>query len=185
MKRWMVLAVFLVIMGLWVGVPMLGLAVEPGTVRLFAGLALAAFMFGYVPEGDLVETGEPVRLWRRFAAFLADMVALFLVLHPLLSMIHVAAAILAGVALVFSYFWLHPVFGRATLGQYLLGYRIVPAGEVNGEPEYAHRTLSALFALCQFPVTFISASQDDAAPGTYHWDRESHTQAVRVEGLGR
>ena len=175
MKRWMVLAVFLVIMGLWVGVPMLGLAVEPGTVRLFAGLALAAFMFGYVPEGDLVETGEPVRLWRRFAAFLADMVALFLVLHPLLSMIHVAAAILAGVALVFSYFWLHPVVGRATLGQYLLGYRIVPAGGVNGEPEYAHRTLSAFFALCQFPVTFISASQDDSATLACFFDPQEIT----------
>ena len=184
MQRWMVLAVLLGMTGIWVGVPLLGLAADGGSVRLFTGLALAAFLFGYVPGNDLIETEEPVRLWRRLAAFAADMVALFLMLHPLLSMVHIVAAIVFGVVLVFCQFWLHPVFGRATPGQYVMGYRIVRAGGANGEPEYAHRTLSAFFALCQFPVTFIAVSQKDSTPGTYHWDRESHTRAVRVVGLG-
>ena len=179
----MVLSVLLVLLGVWSVVPQLGLVPEAGAVRLFAGLALAAFALGYEPQKDLIETTHPVRLWRRFAAFAIDMVALFLVLHPLLSLVHVAAGILFGIALVFSYFWLHARFGRATPGQYVMGYRIIATGE--GEPEYAHRTLSAFVALCLWPVTAVSASQADSTPGTYHWDRESHTRAVSVVGLGR
>ena len=183
MKRWIVLTGLFLFMGTWVGVPLLGIVPDGASVRLFSGLALAAFLFGYLPARDVIETDEPVRLWRRLAAFGIDMVALFLVLHPVLSLVHMAAAVLIGVALVFCHFWLHAVFGRATPGQYVMGYRIEPVDGTNGTPEYAHRTFSAFFALCQFPVTFIAASQQDATPGTYHWDRESHSRAVRVVDL--
>ena len=127
MSRWMVLGIALALMGVWVVVPMLGLVPDSGSVHLFAGLALGAFAFGYIPAGDLIETPDAVRLWRRFAAFLIDLTALFMVLHPVLGMLRVPAAIILGISLVFCYFWLHARFGRATLGQYILAYRIVPA----------------------------------------------------------
>lgn len=184
MSRWMVLSVLLVLLGLWAGLPHLGLVTEAASVRLFAGLALAAFALGYEPQTDMIETGQPVRLWRRFCALMLDLMALFFVLHPLMSQLVVAAAIVFGVVLVFCYFWLHARAGRASLGQYVMGYRIV-AADGPGEPEYAHRTLSAFVALCLWPVTFVSASQDDSTPGTYHWDRESHTRAVSVIGVKR
>ncbi|GGB75226.1 hypothetical protein GCM10011503_24890 [Henriciella pelagia] len=185
MNRWMVLTVLVVLFGIWVGVPQLGLLPDTGSVHLFSGLALGAFAFGYIPESDTIETTEPVLLWRRFAAFLIDLIALFMVLHPLMSMLVPVAAVIVGVALVFSYFWLHGVFGRATLGQYVMGYTILPADGANSEPEFAHRTISSFVATCLWPVTFIAASQEDATPGTYHWDRESGTQAVRLMSLKR
>ncbi|MEM5515338.1 hypothetical protein WNY37_00135 [Henriciella sp. AS95] len=181
----MVLSVLLILFGIWVGVPQLGLLPDGDSVHLFTGLALGAFAFGYFPETDTIETTEPVLLWRRFAAFAIDLTALFMVLHPLMSMVQVAAAVLFGVTLVFCYFWLHGVFGRATLGQYVMGYTVLPAEGTNSEPEFAHRTLASFVATCLWPVTFISASQEDATPGTYHWDRESGTQAVRLMSLER
>ncbi|WP_300394791.1 RDD family protein [Henriciella sp.] len=185
MNRWMVLSVLLALLGVWAALPWLRLVPEASSVRLFAGLALGAFALGYMPAGDLIETDHPVRLWRRFTAFLIDMIALFLVLHPLLSLISPAGAVVIGPALVFCYFWLHAAFGRATPGQYVMAYRIVVAPSGNTEPEYAHRVLSSFVATCLWPVTFISTSQADSTPGTYHWDRESGTRAVSVVALKR
>lgn len=174
-------------MGIWVGVPMLGLVAEGAPVRLFSGLFLSAFLLGYMPASNLVETTEPVRLGRRLSAFAIDLAVLFLILHPILSQIHLAAAAAAGVALVFCWFWLHLSLGRATPGRYIMGYRIIAHSEggANGEPEYAHRALSSFVALLLWPVTWIAVTQKDSIPGTYHWDRQSHTQAVRVVSLRR
>lgn len=181
----MVLFVLVVMFAIWVVVPHLGLLADDGSVRLFSGLALGAFAFGYIPETDTIETTEPVLLWRRLTAFIIDLVALFMVLHPIMSMLPIVAAVLAGVTLVFCYFWLHSVFQRATLGQNIMGYTILPANGANGDPEYAHRALSSFVATCLWPITIISASQEDATPGTYHWDRESGTRAVRLLRLKR
>ncbi|MGB3627758.1 MAG: hypothetical protein WA989_18175 [Henriciella sp.] len=183
MNRWMVLSVLLFFAGLWVGIPHLGLVVDTASLHLFAGLGLAAFALGYMPAQNLIETGDPVRLWRRFAAFTIDLLGLFMVLNPLLGGLNILGGIIIGVSIVFCYFWLHGRFGRATLGQYVMGYHVAPMSGANGEPEFAHRTLSSFVATCLWPVTFIAASQDDATPGTYHWDRESNTQAVRVMAL--
>lgn len=179
----MVLSVLLILAGVWVGLPHLRLVANSGALYLFTGLGLAAFALGYVPIESVIETDEPVRLWRRLTAFLIDLLALFMVLNPLLSALNIFGGVLFGAVLVFSYFWLHGRFGRATLGQYVMGYRVAPIEGANGEPEFAHRTLASFIATCLWPVTIISASQDDAIPGIYHWDRESKTKAVRVMEL--
>lgn len=181
----MVLGIVLALMGVWVVVPQLGLVPDGASVHLFAGLALGAFAFGYVPAGDQIETPAPVLLWRRFAAFLIDMLALFMVLNPVLTHLNAFGGVICGVTLVFCYFWLHARFGRASLGQTIMAYRIEPMDGANGEPEYAHRAITGFGGVCLWPLTFISASQADATPGTYYWDRESKTQAVSVVGLRR
>lgn len=181
----MVLGIVLALMGVWVVVPHLRLVAEDGPVRLFAGLALGAFALGYVPATGVIETLEPVRLWRRFAAFLIDLVALFMVLDPVLSGLNEFWGAIIGVTLVFCYFWLHPRFARATLGQTIMAYRIVPAEDASNEPEFALRTVTGFAAVCLWPITVIAASQKDSVPGAYYWDRETGTQAVMVVGLGR
>lgn len=183
MNRWMVLTVLIVFAAVWVVIPQLGLVPDAGSIHFFTGLALAAFALGYMPAENLIETDEPVRLWRRFSAFLIDLLALFMVLNPLLGQFNIFGAVILGVSVVFCYFWLHGRFGRATLGQYVMGYQVLPMAGANGEPEFAHRTLASFVATCLWPVTFIAASQEDATPGTYHWDRESKTQAVRIVAL--
>ena len=185
MNRWMVLGSVLVLMGVWVGVPYLGLVPDDGSVRLFTGLALGAFTIGYIPKTDLIETPKPVRLWRRFAALAVDLTALYMILHPVLSGLAFLTAALIGITLVFSYFWLHGVIGRATLGQTVMGYHIVPAEGANGEPEFAFRAIMGFAGLSLWPLTVIAASQKDATPGTYFWDRETNTRAVSVVGLVR
>lgn len=185
MNRWIVLAISLVLMGVWVGVPLLGRVPDEASVRLFAGLALGAFAIGYIPQGNLVETSEPVRLWRRFAALVIDLSALYMILDPVLRPLAFVWGALIGIGLVFSWFWLQAQAGRATLGQTVMGYRIVPMEGANGEPEFAFRAIMGFVGLCLWPVTFIAASQKDATPGTYFWDRQSNTQAVSVVGLGQ
>ncbi|WP_143435532.1 hypothetical protein [Henriciella aquimarina] len=181
----MVLGVVLALAGVWVGVPLLGVVPDDGSVRLFSGLALGAFAIGYTPAGGTIETGDPVRLWRRLSAFLIDLAVLFLALHPVLSMLRVAPAIMIGLTLVFCYFWLQARAGRPSAGQTIMGYRIVAAEGANGEPEYAMRTVTAFLATCLWPFTIISASQKDAVPGHYAWDRETNTRTVMVVGLAR
>ncbi len=181
----MVLGIMLALMGVWVVVPQLGLAADGAAVHLFTGLALGAFVFGYVPAGDLIETPQPVLLWRRFLAFLTDLLALFMVLNPVLTHLNIFGGVLSGVMLVFCYFWLHGRFGRATLGQYVMAYRIEPMDGANGAPEYANRAIMGFVSACLWPLTFIAASQEDATSGTYFWDRESKTQAVSVVELRR
>ncbi|MDP3460032.1 MAG: RDD family protein [Hyphomonas sp.] len=143
---------------------------------------------------------RPVRIWRRATALVIDWyiagfsilaayglggIALSwirpeaagnLPLHPLLT----AAMITIGVSAFFSYFWLHPKFGRATLGQYILGYRIESDPDPNIPPHHFVRTVMATVAACSWHLWVWFVNDRTTPPGTYWWDRIGQTRAVFV-----
>ncbi|MEP3654410.1 MAG: RDD family protein [Litorimonas sp.] len=76
-----------------------------------------------------------------------------------------------------AYFWLLPKFGRATLGQYMMGYRIVPADE--SRPKCLWRLAYVCGTAIMWPLFLFSwfmLRNDDI--GIYWWDRKSSTRAV-------
>ncbi|WP_143435534.1 RDD family protein [Henriciella aquimarina] len=164
-----------------------------------APFAIFALRF---PQREGRPTYGPVRLWKRFLAFFIDFfvsVAIFtspLVLFELgleaswtghfswqverdfsrpTDWVHALLTFLM-LGGVFSYFWLLPKVGRATIGQYIMGYRVEPSPVRSGASQYAHRTFAAFVALCVWPLTLALAA-GQTKPGEYWWDRVSRTRA--------
>jgi hypothetical protein len=180
---------------------------QPQIVPSFwlAGLfAVSAAVVLFAPRAA-PETGlkRPVQIWRRVCAFIIDWHVLLLPLTALLWALQYlfnglvgglwnwispatetsaeATLEVLGLILLFSstiaYFWLHPKFGKASPGQYIMGYRIIPDPEAAGQPLHFLRMVAAYFALITwlFWIWFI-----DSEGGHYWWDRLGRSKAVFV-----
>jgi len=77
---------------------------------------------------------------------------------------------------LYYYFYKHAEKGRATPGQYIMGYRIIPAN--TGEPKFGARATHAYITLCLWVFMIIPLLK--VKDGIYPWDRKSHTRAVRI-----
>jgi hypothetical protein len=75
---------------------------------------------------------------------------------------------------IYFYFRIHLERGRATPGQYIMGYKVVPVGP----PKYNRRIWNGLF---YFWLWIIAWSARTETEGVYTWDKNSNSQAVRVE----
>ena len=61
---------------------------------------------------------------------------------------------------MFFYFYLHPKRNRQTLGQYVLGYRVIAARQPLGA-SYGVRALLSFVGLCAWPISVILALRDE------------------------
>jgi uncharacterized RDD family membrane protein YckC len=86
------------------------------------------------------------------------------------------AAIGVFVAMYF-YFSLHPKNNRQTMGQYVLGYRVV-AADSGTPPAYRARALLSFLGLCMWPVSLTMALLNERK--AFWWDAASKTKVVRV-----
>ena len=75
---------------------------------------------------------------------------------------------------VYAYFRIHLERGRATPGQYMMGYKIIPTGE----PNYNRRIWNGLL---YFWLWFLAWTAGTEVDGTYKWDKNSNSQAVCIE----
>ena len=75
---------------------------------------------------------------------------------------------------IYFYFKIHLEHNRSTPGQYIMGYKIVPVGL----PNYNRRIWNGLFWM--WLCIFAWASRTETK-GIYSWDKNSNSQAVRVE----
>ena len=75
---------------------------------------------------------------------------------------------------IYFYFRMHLERGRATPGQYMMGYKIIPTGV----PNYNRRIwVSARYLL----LWFLAWTTDTETEDVYIWDKSSNSQAVCVE----
>lgn len=74
---------------------------------------------------------------------------------------------------IYFYFKIHLERGRATPGQYIMGYKIISSGI----PNYNRRIWNGLLWFWLWPFAWASRTETQ---GIYSWDQNSNTQAVRV-----
>jgi RDD family len=171
-----------------------------GPPEFALGTLFAIIAFLLPRAKPLAGLDRPVRIWRRATAAIIDwyvagfsIIAAFglalmalthawpeaagnLPSHPLLR----AALVTIVGSAFFSYFWLHPKFGRATLGQYIMGYRIESDPDPDVPPHHFMRTLVALFAAGSWHLWGWFVKYEDTQQGRYWWDRIGQTHAVFV-----
>jgi len=163
---------------------------------LFFGLVLLFF-----PRAErTVQRNSRPKLFRRFVAAHIDlsiaMLSLFGFLFPFLLLIENSVrdgwvwswesaespfyvpAMFMGVFFCFIgmyfYFKIHLERNRATPGQYIMGYKIIPVGT----PNYNRRIWNGLLWFWLWIFAFMARTETE---GVYSWDKNSNTQAVRVE----
>lgn len=163
---------------------------------LFVGLALVFF-----PRAErAVQRDSRPKLFRRFVAAYIDlsiaMLSLFGFLFPVLLLIENSVrdewvwswdtaespfyvpVMFLGILFCFIgmyfYFKIHLERGRSTPGQYIMGYKIVAVGV----PNYNRRIWNGAFWLWRWIFAFAARTETE---GVYTWDKNSNTQAFRVE----
>ena len=75
---------------------------------------------------------------------------------------------------IYFYFRIHLERNRATPGQYIMGYKIVPVGL----PNYNRRIWDGAFCMSLWIFAWASRTETE---GIYSWDKNTNSQAVRVE----
>lgn len=176
---------------------------SPEDVILAIGLVLFSIIYPQL-EG-VADEKRVVGVWRRFGAFVVDYAAVLAAIAPIAALpVLLAEAHHTGhfrwsfsrnfarpddwnnfliplaviFVILFSYFYLHARIGRQTLGQYVLGYRVVKAAEADARPLYALRVILSFIGLCWWPVSVLFALFKPNK--TFWWDTLSGTRAVRV-----
>lgn len=166
---------------------------------------LSAFLVGLTlllfPRTELAaQHGFRPKLFRRYIAANIDLcIAMFLhfgLMFPLLLLIENSArsewvwsweaavsplytpALILGILSCFVgmyfYFKIHLERNRATPGQYIMGYKIIPVGT----PNYNRRIWNGLLWFWLWIFAFMARTETE---GVYSWDKNSNSQAVRVE----
>ena len=78
---------------------------------------------------------------------------------------------------MFFFFSPPPKRGRQTLGQYVLGYRVISSGNAD-VPTYGRRALLSFVGLCAWPLSVVLALRRKRK--AFWWDAATGSQVVRV-----
>jgi len=154
--------------------------VSSALISIILAFGLAIFLPFYPQYENTIDKTSVVGVWRRFGAFYLDFVFVLIIVTPLVAVPLLLAeasytgmfkwsferefsrpddssylflGIFAGFLALFFYFYLHGRVGRPTIGQYVLGYRVVRATETLGKPQYALRVVFSFIGLCWWPVS--------------------------------
>ena len=149
---------------------------------------------------------ESVGAFRRFAAFYIDFSIILTCLIPLIALpqlliessivgtfhwsvnrsfvresdsIYMIPAFLFSLVLIFYYFYKYPKLGNQTVGQYVLGYKIVALKGSMVEPSYGLRVVYSYMGLCIWPISVYYSLQ--SSNRTFWWDNITNTKAVCVQ----
>lgn len=171
-------------------------------IALAVSALLAGFVLSYPQQAAVVIDGPPVSVVRQIGALFIDTSAIMLIAFPAATLVMLAieaaevgvfawsfqrtflrmtdfwslASLLIFLAVLVLYFQWHGARGRRTLGEYVLGYRVTPAGETPSDAwTYAWRRVGGIFL---WPLTALAAAQHPDK--TMWWDRASGFRAVRV-----
>lgn len=167
------------------------------------GFVAGTFALVFPQSTTLAKVDQRVEIWRRLFAYLIDLVGAVIVeifvLGAVLQLITLLVlgttdlsmidssdpiagvlgfcSFFAGVALIYILFWLPPKLGRATPGQYVMGYRIVPDSDV---PRFGMRPLLifVVHASVHIWIWFDARGRND---GHFWWDRVTGTRAMKLD----
>lgn len=180
-----------------------GMEVSGDPAHLFAAVAFALLILIYRPSASKPQPHRPVRLWRRLVAFLIDYFVSLMMIIPTIILVIVASryfmtgdwawtfqlaqesttnligflSFASTIILMYLYFWLHTRFGRATLGQYVMGFQIMADSD---HPRFGWSPLFAFIAMCSWHLWIWFKKDEDSKIGQYWWDRASGTRAFMV-----
>ena len=168
------------------------------------GLAFALLLAIYRQRQDPYDSGNTVGVWRRFGAFLLDLVVVLMIMAPVGAIpilvaeakysgtfewaftrhysrptdaVLILPSALATFLALFVYLYLHARSHRPTIGQFVSGYRVT-ANPGSGPPKYALRVVLSFIGLCAWPVSLVPAlRRRDKA---FWWDVVTRTKAARV-----
>ena len=168
-------------------------------------LVILVFLVFRPAQPTVVDASGVVGVWRRFGAFFIDFVLVLLMISPIAALplliaeasytgvfewsfyrkfarpsdgYFVLPAVFASFAALYFYFFLHPLKGRQTVGEYILGFRIVAATEVGPKPIYGTRPITSFIGLCAWPVSvYFALRKEDKR---FWWDTDSRTRAEMV-----
>ncbi|MET1257458.1 RDD family protein [Aliikangiella maris] len=168
-------------------------------------LALFSFLCFYPQQKSSHDRTEIVGVWRRLGAFYLDFMIVLIGITPLLALPLLIQEssytgqfvwsferefsrstdsnyILPGVGLafwfLFYYFYKHPKSGRQTIGQYVLGYKVVSNTDEPSDAEFGVRVFYSYIGLCAGPISlYLALKNPDKA---FWWDSATNTKVIRV-----
>ena len=171
-------------------------------------ISLALFVYLFLrPTAPLrINANGVVGVWRRFWAFLIDYALVLFVVSPLAALapllieaghtgsfewsfvrtfsrpsdsLVVVPAVFASFTALYLYFFLHPLKNWQTVGEYILGFKVVAASDIGPKPVYGTRPITSFIGLCVWPISVYFALQKEDK--RFWWDTDSRTRVVRVE----
>ncbi len=178
------------------------LSVSTSAFSVGATLALSLFVVSY-PQ----KPGKPLYKWNvrtieRFAAFQVDVfLVAFISMHIISVQLLIGEATETGVfswsfsrennrhtdalstlalfPILFIYLYAHPINGRQTVGQYLVGFKVESLPGADRKPAYGLNILYSLIGICIWPVSlYLAAGRHDKS---YWWNLKTGTRLVRLE----
>ena len=172
-------------------------------ISLVLGVITGLFALLCPRQEMVANPAKPVGIFQRFGAFLLDIMVVMAAFTPALTfpilyfeaqatgafawsfsrdfaratdvLALMPGILLAQISLV-AYFYFHATKNRQTIGQYILGYSVLP--EVGAVPNYLARTIYAVIGMCLWPISiYMAARRLDRA---FWWDGASGTFVQRV-----
>lgn len=163
-------------------------------------ISVCAVFFPQLAPVDRAD--KDVSLWRRTCALVVDFhiavmgsvaIVLFLLRMSLLPIAQTwnwgeleaaspivgpmnTLGVIVGFTLIYLYFRIPSETGRATVGQYIMGFQVVPDEE---RPQFWLRPLIGYVAICSIMI-WIWFDSKGVSEGRYWWDRLSGTRPIMV-----
>ena len=172
---------------------------------LVVSIFLTAFVVFYPQAPQTSAYGQPVSIVEGFSAFFIDFFIGLAAIAPIATLPILlaeadatgnfrwaferefarpsdAALALPGVLAIFgflyAYFYIHPVIGRQTVGQYVMGFRVEAIPGVGKKPAFGLNVFLGYIGLAMWPVSiYLALSRQDKA---FWWNLRTRTQVVRV-----
>lgn len=172
---------------------------------LIVSLVMIAFLVLRPDLQTAVESDAVVGVRRRLGAFFIDFALVLIIISPIAALplliaeashtgtfewsfvrqfsrpgdgLLVFPGIFGSFAALYFYFFYYPWKGRQTVGEYVLGFRIVAAESTGLSPNYGMRPFTSFVGLCAWPISLYFALQKEDK--RFWWDTDSRTRAVMV-----
>ena len=177
-----------------------------------SAMIIGTFLIIFViklPRGGREDIEKCAGFWRRFASFILDFMAVIIALTPVLALpavlmeyAHTGAfswvfqrdysrssdswVILPSVLLLFAaliyYFYYYTLNSKPTLGQYILGYRVVSIEGTMNSSIALKRVLLSILGMCLWPIAIVHGL---IKKRVFWWDSGSHSIAVLTMAVNK
>jgi uncharacterized RDD family membrane protein YckC len=175
-------------------------------LSLVIAFALAIILALYRPNPSTDDHSRIVGVWRRFGAFLLDLAVVLMIVAPFgavpillaeakysgsfqwsftrhfsrpTDIVLILPGALAALLALFFYFYYYARSQKATIGQFIMGYRVLAESEA-ASPNFVFRVVLSFVGLCAWPVSLVPALRKPNR--AFWWDEATRTKVTRVVG---
>jgi uncharacterized RDD family membrane protein YckC len=177
--------------------------VVASTSILSIGFGIIFLVFAVMfPRATRNDSEQLAGVWRRFGAFLIDFIVIILALSPILALPAIVteytytneflwsfqrefsrstdnAVIIPSVFILFAglayYFYKFTLLSKPTIGQYILGYRIIVTSTAMSKPVAFKRVSLSMLGMCAWPIAIIHGL---IKKRVFWWDSGSGSRAI-------